>query len=192
LQVSFLRYWINEDYAKNYFKHGIKSIKFAAEKFKIRQQLESEKHEEKIPEPTPNSAKKQAGAKHYNLFFGKATKIEKHNKAQEDFQSKSKLDLKNEIKNFKKKLVECNMNYKHSTPYFWMQNSSKFPYLFKLAQILLNIQSSAAGIERFFSICGVVCSERRGAMKNDLIRNRCLLKANFEILNELRLESEDN
>jgi hypothetical protein len=73
-----------------------------------------------------------------------------------------------------------------------MQHSNKIPYLTKLAQILLNIQSSAAGIERFFSVCGYVCSDRRGAMKSDLIRNLCLLKANFEIINDLRQASDES
>jgi hypothetical protein len=125
------------------------------------------------------------------MFFAKAKKKEDFCKAQEDYQSKCKLDFKKEIKYFKEKLLESNKEYKRSTRHFWIENSNKIPYLFKLSQILLNIQSSAAGIERFFSICGVVCSERRGSMKNDLIRNRCILKANFEIIKELRLESED-
>jgi len=106
--------------------------------------------EENVPQLTPDSAKKQGAAKHYNIFFCKATKFEKFYKAQEDLQSKRKLDLKTEIKNFNKKLLDCNKEYKHSTRHFWIQNSSNFPYLYKLAQILLNIQSSAAGIERFF------------------------------------------
>jgi hypothetical protein len=45
LQVSFLRYWINEKYAKKCFKNGLKSLIHAAKKFKIFQKQELEKSE---------------------------------------------------------------------------------------------------------------------------------------------------
>ena len=50
----------------------------------------------------------------------------------------------------------------------------------KRAIILLNIQSSAF-IERFFSICGVVCTRRATNMKADLIIKRSMLKSNIDI-----------
>ena len=69
---------------------------------------------------------------------------------------------------------------------FW--SAHNFPYLKKLFGILLNIPSSGAFIERFFSICGSICSVRRGRSDTDLIRCRCLLKANFKLLQELKFE----
>ena len=75
----------------------------AAKKFNIFQKFDSIQEEEKVPQLTPDSAKNQGAAKHYNIFFCKATKFEKFYKAQEDFQCKRKLDLKTEIKNLKKK-----------------------------------------------------------------------------------------
>jgi hypothetical protein len=37
---------------------------------------------------------------------------------------------------------------------FWIKHEDELPNLFKLAIILLNIQSSSSSVERFFSICG--------------------------------------
>jgi hypothetical protein len=39
--------------------------------------------------------------------------------------------------------------------------------------------------KRFFSFCGIICDIRSGAMKDDLIKDRCFLRANFEIIQEL-------
>jgi len=50
--------------------------------------------------------------------------------------------------------------------------------------ILLNIQSSSAFVERFFSICGIICKKRASNMKNKLIIMRSMMKANFHLLNE--------
>jgi hypothetical protein len=71
------------------------------------------------------------------------------------------------------------------TKLFWKKNSLKFPMLYKLALVLLNIQSSSAFIERFFSICGVVCTRRATNMKADLLIKRSMMKSNMHILPHL-------
>lgn len=81
-------------------------------------------------------------------------------------------------------------NRQLQTTKFWSNNKEKFPLLSKLAAILLNISSSSAFIERFFSIAGIICSKRRGNMKNDLIISRSLLKSNINTLNQLRIEEK--
>jgi hypothetical protein len=68
-----------------------------------------------------------------------------------------------------------------STRKFWRQNKSDFALLFKLSLILNNAHCSAATIERFFSICGVVCKKRSLAMTDDLIIARSLLKTNITL-----------
>jgi hypothetical protein len=60
------------------------------------------------------------------------------------------------------------------------------PILFLTAVILLNISASSAFIERFFSICGVVCENHREKQLDDMIACRCLLKANMQILLKLK------
>ena len=69
-----------------------------------------------------------------------------------------------------------------STKSFWLENQSKLPILFELAIILLNIPASSSSIERFFSITGAVCDQRKSKMMDDLIGIRCMLKANYETL----------
>ena len=59
------------------------------------------------------------------------------------------------------------------------------PNLFKLTVILLNIKSSSAFIERYFSISGIICDKRRLSMKDDLIIMRSMMKTNMKILTEL-------
>jgi len=61
-----------------------------------------------------------------------------------------------------------------------------FPKICELALILLNINSSSAFIERFFSICGFIQDKRRQNITIDLFKMRCLLRANIKILDELK------
>lgn len=86
---------------------------------------------------------------------------------------------------------------------FWVLNRKKIPnlaslalrYIFKCFKItkiyslvnlrLSNIPASSAFIERFFSICGVICTQRNTNMAPDLLRIRSLLKANFQLLKEI-------
>ena len=36
----------------------------------------------------------------------------------------------------------------------------------------------------FISVCGIICDIKPGALKDDLIRERCLLKSNFILVKE--------
>ena len=72
-----------------------------------------------------------------------------------------------------------------STRKFWLTHGEKMPLLKNLAIIISNVSSSSAFIERFFSICGIICDTRSANMKDDLVETRCLLKANISLLNLL-------
>ena len=78
-----------------------------------------------------------------------------------------------------------------STKLFWQKNALQLPNLYEIALLLLNVQASSALIERFFSICGVVCSRRATNMKPDLIIKRSMLKSNIHILNHLNSFSKN-
>ena len=75
-----------------------------------------------------------------------------------------------------------------STPGFWRKNKEKFPMLSELALILWNIPSSAAFIERFYSLSGNVCKTRAGNMTPKTISQRSFLKANTKILRKLTIK----
>ena len=84
------------------------------------------------------------------------------------------------------KLIEEKGLHSSSCPSydFWLEYSNKMPILRKLFLILLNIPGSAAFIERYLSISGIVCQKRRGNMSEQLIINRSMLKANLKLLAE--------
>ena len=73
---------------------------------------------------------------------------------------------------------------------FWQTYGGKLKKLRLLSRLLRAIPASSAFIERFFSICGIICDVRSGAMTDALIKIRCLLKANFNILQELNKKHE--
>lgn len=81
-----------------------------------------------------------------------------------------------------KNSFKCN-----STAKFWTEKNKEMPILKKLAVILLNIPSSSAYIERFYSICGLVCKTNCGNMSSSTIIQRSTLKANIDILDNLNI-----
>jgi hypothetical protein len=95
-----------------------------------------------------------------------------------------KIQLKNEACLFRSLLEKEKMFEDDciSTRRFWLKCSSTLPYLFKLTKLLLNIQASTAFVERFFSICGIICSEKNSNMKDENFVVRSILKANMQIL----------
>jgi hypothetical protein len=100
-----------------------------------------------------------------------------------------KKEISKEVEEFKKLLCRNNskiINEVVSTKAFWIKHSKIFPKISELAKILLNINSSSAFIERFFSICGFIQDKRRANTSIDLFKKRCMLRANIKILNELK------
>ena len=83
------------------------------------------------------------------------------------------------------RLIDENKMESTSTRKFWLKNKSKFPFLKNLAEILLNIPSSSAFIERYYSLCGIICKQRCGNMTSKQIIERSLLKANIKTINEM-------
>jgi hypothetical protein len=68
---------------------------------------------------------------------------------------------------------------------YWLQNQSKFRKLSELYFLLNSIPASSAYIERFFSISGIVCDQKRMTMEDDLIIHRSMLKAKMKFLDIL-------
>jgi hypothetical protein len=95
--------------------------------------------------------------------------------------------IKNEIDEYWAILTESQSIRENNveTKLFWQQNKNRFPYLSEAAMQLLNIPASSAFIERFFSLCGAICKSRCGNMTAQTIINRCMLKANMELLNNM-------
>jgi hypothetical protein len=94
--------------------------------------------------------------------------------------------LKNEKEAFVDILKESSSLEEQTSKKFWYSNKTKFPNLSKVAMRLLNIPSSSAFIERYFSLCGAVTTKRNGNMSTRVFIQRCLLKANFKVLEDLK------
>ncbi len=73
-----------------------------------------------------------------------------------------------------------------SSKTFWLENNAKFPLFIELAIITLNINSSSAAVERYFSTCGFINNERAANASSELFTARCCLRANITIMNELK------
>ncbi len=187
MKVSFLRFWINESYALGYFEKCLASLEKTAETFGLFETVEAEN---RVPSPSPISAKKEKRASSFTFNF-KAKKQEEVYEQRERITNQTRIKFKNELRTFKETLETHGLVYKHSTRFFWNENALKLPMLHKLAQIILNINSSSASIERFFSLCGFVCDPRRARMDDDLVIIRCLLKANIQLISQLKNEASD-
>jgi hypothetical protein len=107
--------------------------------------------------------------------------------------SQVRLQLNNETSLLLSFFKDCKfLSDKFTSHQFWLKHEIKLPYLSNLAMILLNIPCSSAFIERFFSICGVVCDKRRLNSDDQLIIDRSFLKVNIKLLNELTTIYEEN
>ena len=69
---------------------------------------------------------------------------------------------------------------------FWISKRKELPNLYNLSLIFFNIPASSASVERLFSICGIVNRKRAGNMNNQTLINRAFLKANSDLLEEMR------
>jgi hypothetical protein len=59
-----------------------------------------------------------------------------------------------------------------------------------LAKKLLSIQASTAFVERYFSICGIICTTKNTNMNDKTLVMRSVLKSNMNILDELKIEED--
>jgi hypothetical protein len=191
LKVSTLKYWIGRPWSKGSFTGGISSLAESADQYLFKTQKEpteiSQENLEDFQENnpvTPNlKTPASASQKAFNHFFDKDL-INK-----EDMQYEMlKLNFTKEVEEFHKLISSKNFKIVptiNSTASFWIKNAIKFPLLSKLARLLINIKSSCACIERFFSICGFNSKKNRGNIGDDLFTCRCILRANIDILKEL-------
>ena len=72
-----------------------------------------------------------------------------------------------------------------STGQFWLKHAIELPRLKSLCLHLSNIPSSSSYIERFFSLCGSICSQRRANMSAEQIVGRAIIKTNMNLILKL-------
>jgi hypothetical protein len=127
-------------------------------------------------------------------FYSSFHQDEKNNQKESQLKNDNILliQVQNEVSIFRKILIDEDMLAEDciSTRRFWLKHKSLLPYLFFLTKKLLNIQASSAFVERFFSICGIICSVKNTNMKDDTIIMRSILKANMDTLDALAIEED--
>jgi hypothetical protein len=178
LRLSHLKSCIQKDYIKEYFDKGLKSLLKVYLKLVKPIDSATKPHRQR----TRSSTDTDASSLLSDLFA--------EDDENEDHVIKTSLLIreerfKSEIEKLREILIENKYSIKINNCEFWRKYERHLPELYKLAIILCNIQSSAAFIERFFSICGVVCKKRAANMKNKLIIMRSIMKANIHILDQL-------
>lgn len=186
MRYSAAKSWCNQPHGAAILTDGLNSLESVylcllhSEKDLNSEETDNTKRESPIR--TPNSASSTNAEfsfqntnlnqyieiKHESILFKlKAQLVSERNMFNELFQNKS--------------MLNSNM----STSSFWCKNSSNFPLLNKLSQVLLNIPASSAYIERYFSICGIVFDKKRMNMNPELLRMRSMIKANIKILDQM-------
>ena len=140
--------WALNDYATEYYSKGFEAFNRVYFYW-----LNKKKRQIHLnPPATPKSAKSDT----IDLFFGSIDDkiqlvLDQENIDRENFEL--------EINAFRSKLRnEMFVENRVTTKLFWQKNPLEFPNLYEIAIISLNVQSYTAFIERFFSICGVVCT----------------------------------
>jgi hypothetical protein len=103
-----------------------------------------------------------------------------------------KNNLTKEISEFVQILQDSKLLSKIKTSKkIWSQNEEKFPYMSKLFA-LTSINSSSAFIERFFSICGIINTDRNQNMKQELFEIYAMLNSNLHIIQSENNDIEEN
>ena len=144
----------------------------------------------KVPLSDPSEIAERNSRKFYSNFH----KDEKNNAREQQLQQANYLmvQVQNEVSLFRKLLIDEDMLGENSisTRRFWMQYKSQLPNLFSLTKKLLNVQASTAFVERFFSICGIICNVKNTNMSDKMIIMRSILKTNMETLDNLTIEGD--
>ena len=206
LKDSRLKSWIGRPWSKGLFTSGFSALKSVALHFLITssqefltehfQEASENLHEsenvcnnESITHDlqTPKIRSPKSKNSETNDFFSSADSIQIYQELKKEKQIN---EIESELEKLKKilnteKIMKC-----FSSQHFWLSNSKNFPNLFKLACFLLNISSSSACIERYFSICGFINKKQSSNSYTDLFLDRCLLRANISILNTLNKTNE--
>lgn len=183
LNTSKLKYWYNESYSEHVVEKDTNAIVDVLKDYCIKRTDEKTTHEN--DENNNNESEEDLNV--YNdddLFFNLFSNNEEIINEEETKTCIS--DFRNEKNAFIKLLKNTLSLGKKSTVNFWLDNKSDFPNLFTIVIHLLGIPASSAFIERFFSICGVVCKKRTGNMSDNLLITRSFIKCNLPILKEFK------
>jgi hypothetical protein len=186
---------VGRQWSSGLFSSSFASLQICAETLLLEKRKETETSNENMGMRTPVLKTPDNINSPDNFFQTQFFSKDQPNVGESKKAELLKRNVSKEIDIFRKILCENNsktITDSYSTCQFWLKNKEKLPYLSKLALLLMNINSSSAFIERYFSICGFVQDKRRKNISIDLFKNRCFLRANIKILNELNKKEVEN
>ena len=189
LRVASLHEWYEvSDETKKRFTEGVDAIEEAYFHF-FPPTTAAELSQQTTSTPKPSASNKPQTPTKFGFLKKFLTRKSEENTspiAIDTLLRNEKLDLEKEVSAFSTLVTsEEFRSLSWNTKDFWLSHKITFPKLFKLARVLLNIPASTAFIERFFSICGIICKQRSMNMDDELFIARCIFKANINIFNEL-------
>lgn len=176
-------------FAEGYVQKCLSTLKQCSKEFVYRSYLKNLKELETSQTKEVNEDQIESTNQEDNFYsdFFNEVPIQKPRMNDEAIKFKFTTELDKEISALTLVISSANFSKdKKSLPEFWSKNSSSLPILCSLAKVLINISSSSAFIERFFSISGIICTQRNMNMNKDLIVARSLLKANPKIIQTLK------
>lgn len=180
LNLAKVDVWLNKNFCENILREGLNSLKTVYLKL-FYDQKDSE--EDNTILSLPSNSESDGEGQFFNDLM-KDDDFEQNNKESEMI--KIELELEREVIKLAELLSKHDKISKiNSNKKFWQKNIDEMPRLTRLATVLLNINVSSAFIERFFSICGIICKKNSGNMRDETIITRSMLKANINILEEL-------
>lgn len=173
--------WINKSYCENLVLDGLRSLRLVYFKFLYEEKLQDA---EEVNSPSSSGSETDDDGYFLDELMKDDEGLIDKNKEPEKY--KIELELEREIK-FLTDILSKPEALKgiKSNIVFWSKYKNEMPRLSRLAIVLLNINASSAFIERFFSICGIICKKQSGNMSDEMIITRSILKTNIEILKEL-------
>ena len=177
LNVSKLSAWINRTFSSEYVKKSFKTLPNTVAMFMKREQ-NTTKDADKSRENLISSQNVISNKGSIYKAYMKSASVE--NLTITDGLDLN-VDVTAEVELYFQTIKNLNLET-ISTKQFWLTHQTSLPILSTLAVKLLNIPSTSACIERYFSICGIICNKRNGNMKPELIIQRALLRANHILL----------
>ena len=184
LNTSSLHLWYNAEFGKIHFKNGIN--KLTALFISLFAKSSENKNTEVSSAISSNHSSQAKSDDDMDLFNSLvdvekvASNIDKTNVV--SFQLS--LEIDKEVKEFTLILTETSFK-KLCTRQFWIKYQLRMPNLYKLFLYFMTISASSAIIERYFSICGVVCKQRSSNISEETIITRSMLKVNMSHLEDL-------
>lgn len=204
IKVSALKMWVGESWSNNLFTNGLACLKTVGPRLLEVPTSYSRSTPTSGSRSTPANDSRSTPANDlssgrsrtvqisesptssfYTGFFSKDHDRPIRNLAVEIFGS----ELVDEVNRFKALLTADNNKLilsTDNTKEFWYKHKDALPKLSKIASILLNINSSSACVERFFSLCGFISNKRNQNIETDMFITRCFLRANFKTIKEIK------